>query len=364
MKKLLYSALFIGTVAIGFAGCSKSPANNNNTTDQTTLESQVLTDFSNDLVNPNYQDIQAKASIMNDAVQAFVANSTAQNLAATQLAWKNTRAAWESCEGFLFGPVEDDSYDPDMDDWPVDKVRLDSLLASPNALTVNDITPLETTLKGFHAIEYIIFGVGSTRKAADITARDKQYLTSLAQSLFNTTTALRNSWDPSQGNYTAQVINAGKGSSTFNSRQAVFLALVGSMADICNEVANEKMQTPFAAKDSTLSESSFSHNSIADFTHNITGIKNAYLSSYSGANGNHSLSELVASKNASLNNTLLSQMNAAIASFNAFGSLNVSFEKAIYTQRSTITKVQATINTLKASLDGGLHDFVVTNIKD
>src|SRR6185503_12139159 len=115
---------------------------------------------------------------------------------------------------------------------------------------------------------------------------------------------------------------------------------VGSMADICNEVANEKMETPFAAKDSTLSESSFSHNSIADFTHNIAGIKNAYLSSYIGVGGNHSLSELVASKNTSLNNTLLSQMDAAVASFNAFASLNISFEKAIYTQRSTITKVQ------------------------
>jgi uncharacterized iron-regulated protein len=302
---------------------------------------------------------------MNDAVNAFVANSTDQNLTATQLAWKNTRAAWESCEGFLFGPVEDDNYDPDMDSWPVNKIDLDSLLKSPNLLAVSDIDALpQPTLKGFHAIEYIIFGVGSTRKAADITARQKTYLVSLTQSLYNTTTNLRNSWDPTQGNYTAQVINAGKGSSAFTSRQAVFLALVGSMADICNEVANEKMQTPFAAKDSTLSESSFSHNSIADFTHNIAGIKNAYLSSYTGANGNHSLSELVASKNTSLNNTLLSQMNAAIVSFSAFSSLNVSFEQAIYTQRSTITKVQATINTLKASLEGDLNNFVVTNIKD
>jgi putative iron-regulated protein len=363
MKKLTYSVLFIAAVAIAIAGCSKSK-NNITTTDQTTLEGQVLTDFSNDLVNPNYQDIQLKASIMNDAVTTFVASSTDQNLAAVQLSWRNTRAAWESCEGFLFGPVEDDSYDPDMDDWPVDKTRLDSLLASSNALTVGDITPLETTLKGFHAIEYIIFGVGSTRKAADINPRDKEYLVSLTQSLYNTTTALRNSWDPAAGNYTAQVINAGKGSATYNSRQAVFIALVGSMADICNEVANEKMQTPFVAKDSTLSESSFSHNSINDFTHNIAGIKNAYLSSYTTSTGNHSLSELVAAKNASLNNTLLSQMDAAVASFSAFASLNVTFEKAIYTQRSTVQQVQKTINTLETTLHDQLLPFVTTNIKD
>lgn len=362
MKKFFYSVLSIAVIATVIAGCSKSN-NNLNTTSQTTLEGQVLTDFSNQLVNPDYQDIQAKASIMNDAVNAFVTASTDQNLAATQLAWRNTRAAWESCEGFLFGPVEDNSYDPDMDDWPVNKTDLDSLLASNNPLNVSDITPLQTTLKGFHAIEYIIFGVGSTRKAADITPREKTYLVSLAQSLYNTTTDLRNSWDPAAGNFTAQVINAGKGSATYSSRQAVFLALVGSMSDICDEVANNKMQHPFEIPDSTLSESQFSHNSTNDFTNNIKGVLNAYQSKYNNTGG-HSISELVASKNTSLNNTLLSQMNAAIASFSALTSQNITFEKAIYTQRSTIKQIQATINTLKNSIDDNLQPFIVANVKD
>jgi putative iron-regulated protein len=361
MKNTFLAIVALSAIAIGLNSCSKASTNN---TTSTTTESQVLTDFADNLVNPNYQDIQAKASIMNDAVTNLVANTTDANLTTTRTAWKNTRAAWESCEGFLFGPVEDNNYDPDMDDWPVDKNRLDSLLASSNPLAVSNITPLETTLKGFHAIEYIIFGVGSTRKAADITPREKVYLTSLAASLLSTTEALSSSWAPTAGNYTAQVINAGSGSTVFSSKQAVFLALVGSMSDICNEVANEKMQTPFAAKDSTLSESSFSHNSIADFTHNITGIRNAYLNSYNGSTSTATLSQLVAAKNASLNNTLLSQMNAAIASFNTLTAQNVSFEQAIYSQRSTIQGIQTTINTLKATLEGDLTTFVKTNIKD
>jgi len=359
MKKSILPILIIVAIIFVVAGCSKAPVNNN-TVAQSTLEGEVLTDFSNDLVIPNYADINAKAGIMNDAIQALVANTTDANLATARTAWKNTRTAWESAEGFLFGPVEDFNYDPDMDDWPVNKVDLDNLLASSNPLTLADIDTLPTTLKGFHAIEYVIFGVGGTQKAANITAREKVYLTSLAQSLYNTTTDLVNSWAPSGGNYIAQVINAGKGSTTFTSRQSVYLTLVGSMSDICNEVANEKMQTPFAAQDSTLDESSFSHNSVTDFTNNITGILNAYQSKYNNAGG-HSLSELVASKNASLNNTLLSQMQAAIASFK---TITVSYEQAIYTQKNQIKSVQATINTLKASLDGDLNDFVKTNIKD
>jgi predicted lipoprotein len=359
MKTSLLTAACLFALCI--AGCKKDNSGNGTQNTGNTEEQSVLTDFAGVLVNPNYQDIQANALLMNNAIIAFNANSTDDNLAAIRTAWKSTRAAWESCEGFLFGPVEDFDYDPTMDDWPVNKADLDALIASNNPLQLSDIDALGTTLKGFHAIEYIIFGVGSTQKAANITDRDKQYLASLGQSLYNTTTQLRNSWDPTQANnFTLQVVNAGNGSTRYTTRQDVFLALVGSMADICNEVANEKMQTPLAAQDSTLDESSFSHNSVNDFKNNITGVLNAYKCQYAGASG-HSLSELVASKNASLDLKIQSQINTAIASFN---SITLTYEKAIYTQQNQIKTVQAAINTLQATLEGDLETFIQTNIKD
>jgi len=361
MKKTTITLFCITAFALIIFSCSKkspAPVTNN---DSSTLEGQILTDFSNNLANPNYQDIQAKAGVMLSAVNTLIATTNTANLLATRTAWKNTRAAWESCEGFLFGPVEDFNYDPDMDDWPVNRVDLDSLLASSNPLTIDDITPLATTLKGFHAIEYIIFGVGSSRKAADITAREKTYLASLAQNIYNTTTQLRNSWDPTQANnFTVQVTTAGTGSTRFTTRKAFFLALTGSMSDICNEVADEKMQTPLAAQDSTLDESSFSHNSTIDFTNNITGVLHAYLSSYNGTSG-HSLSELVAAKNASLDNTIQSQINTAIASFKG---ITQPYEQAIYTQQNQIRTTQAAIRALKTTIDEDLTTFIQANIKD
>jgi putative iron-regulated protein len=358
MKRTIITTLCVVALA---AGSCKKDNNNNNQNTSATLEQNVLTDFAGVLVNPNYQDIQAKAAIMNNAIIAFNASSTDANLAAIQVAWKNTRGAWESCEGFLFGPVEDFSYDPTMDDWPVNKADLDALIASNNPLQLSDIDALGTTLKGFHAIEYVIFGVGSTQKAANVTAREKLYLGSLGQSLYNTTTQLRNSWDPAQpNNFTVQVTTAGKGSTRYATRLDVFKALVGSMSDICNEVANEKMQTPLAAHDSTLDESQFSHNSVLDFKNNITGVLNAYKCQYAGKSGN-SLSELVASKNASLDNTIQGQINTAIASFNG---ITTTYEKAIYTQQNQIKTVQTAINTLKATIDGDLTTFIEANVKD
>ncbi|HVW97394.1 MAG TPA: imelysin family protein [Mucilaginibacter sp.] len=353
-------ALF-GTLAIMAAGCSKSHNPDPDTT-SATLEAQVLTDFPANLANPNYLDIETKAGIMKDAAGIFISSSTDANLKAVQDAWKNTRAAWESCEGYLFGPVEDFNYDPTMDDWPVNKVDLDALLASSNQLSVSDIEDLGTTLKGFHAIEYVIFGVGGTKKAAQVTEREKTYLASLTESLYNTTRELRASWDPSvSGNFTHQVTTAGNGSARFATRQDFFKALVGAMADICNEVADEKMQTPLAAQDSTLDESSFSHNSVTDFTNNIKGVLNAYNSSYNGTSG-HSLSELVKAKNISLDAKIQSQITAAISSFSLLNG--ITYEKAIYDNKDKINQIQTAIRTLKETLEGDLDAFVETNIKD
>jgi putative iron-regulated protein len=348
MKKASIFSLFIALLII--ASCSKPAAS----TTGTATEQQVLTAFADTLVNPNYQDIQAKANILNQSIITLSTGQTDANLAASQTAWRNVRTSWESTEGFLFGPVEDNNYDPATDTWPVDRVELDSLLASS---------------KGYHAIEYVIFGVGSTRTAAQITPRMMTYLVSMGQSLYNTTTALRNSWDPAQVNFSAQVINAGNGSTYFTTRKAAFEAIVASMADICDEVGTSKMQTPLGANppltsDSTQDESSFSHNSTADFTHNITGIKNAYFCTYNNGPTGHSLHQLVAANNLALDNQITSAINSAIGALN---NINSNYEIAIYTNVQQMQAAQAQIAALKVLIDGptnSLNAWVIQYVHD
>jgi putative iron-regulated protein len=321
---------------------------------------EVLKDFANVIANPNYTDINNRAAALNEAVQALNGVTTDENLAAARDAWRDTRASWEQCEAFLFGPAEDFNYDPTMDDWPVNKVDLDSLLNSSNALTLNDIDALPTSLKGFHPIEYMLFGVGGSKTAVDFTDREKLYLASLTQSLYNTTLALKNSWDVTlSGNFTNELITAGNGSQRYASRQDALIAIVTAMAGICEEVANGKMEEPLAAQDSTLEESQFSHNSTTDFKNNITGVLNGYLGKYT--TDGHGLNELVAGKNLSLDNTLENQINAAISSFDA---IDLNYGHAIYTQQVQIHNAQEAINALKQTLENDLITFIKTNVKD
>ena len=345
---------FLTASFLFIAGCTKNPTAPAPTTGD--LESEVLTDFANVVVNPNYEDLQTKATILSQSILTLDSNTTDANLVSAQTSWRATRVAWETAEGYLFGPVEDFNYDPSIDTWPLNKTELDSLLASNNPLSVSDIDALPYSLKGFHAIEYILFGIGS---ASQIAPREKQYLASLSQSLYNTTSALRNSWDPASGDFTDQLISAGNGSRRFATRKDAFLAIVAAMSDICNEVADEKMQDPLIARDSTLDESAFSHNSTADFKCNITGVADAYFGKYTS--DGHGLNEIVASSDISLDNKIQSELNAAIQSF---ANINSSYEQAIYTQRVQINNTQNAINDLKNTLDDDLTNFIQANIKD
>ena len=353
----IYIALTLLVSAFFISGCNKK------TKEPPVIikvsEQDVLTDFAHVLVNPNYQDIQNKAQALFGAIQQLHSTPNDANLLQAQDAWRAVRVPWEQCEAFLFGPVEDFNYDPATDTWPVSTVELDSLLASSNPLTLNDINALPYSLKGYHPIEYILFGVGGSKTAAQLTPRQLQYILSLSESLYNSTTDLRNSWDVSQpGNFTEQLITAGNGSTHFSTRKDAFIAIVTAMASICNEVANGKMQDPLSAHDSTLVESQYAHNATEDFTNNIRGIRNAYFCQYHITGT--SLHQLVASYDLSLDQSISSHIDAALA---ALAPINSNFGEAIFTQVGSIQQAQNAISTLEGSLNL-LNNFIQTHIND
>lgn len=327
--------------------------------DFTTLEAQVITDFANNTAVPLYADLKTKATTFNNAIVQLNTDATETNLVAARQAWVNMRSSWEQCEGFLFGPVEDDNYDPNMDTWPVDHVQLDSLLSSSNSLELPDIQNLTTlSLRGFHPVEYMIWGVNGNATASSLTARQKKYMVSLSADIANNTANLYGSWT-SGVEFRNEILNAGKGSTRFTTRKDLFLAMVSGMSDICGEVGEGKMSEPFTAHDSLLSESPFSHNSLTDFKNNIVGAQQVYLCNYNTQG--KGLSDMVKAKNASLDAKIRQQFTAAINSFN---NITTTFEQAIYTQQVQVQNTISAIASLQTTLDEELSLFIQQHVKD
>jgi predicted lipoprotein len=356
MKKILLIATTIG--ALGITACKKSESTTAISFDE--LKTLALKDFTNNVAMTGYFDLDNAATNLNIAIQNLNTNGTETNLTAAKAAWINMRSIWEQCEGFLFGPVEDNDYDPQMDTWPTDYVQMDSLLNSANALAISDIQKLTLSLRGYHPIEYIIFGNHGNRTAASITARQKQYMVSLSEDLKNTCHQLYLSWITAPTNFSNQVINAGTVNSLYSKKQEVYLAIVEGLIAICEEVGEGKMKEPFDAQDPSIVESPYSGNSISDFRNNIIGLQNVYLARYASNDG-RGISDLVASKNISLDNKIQSQIAAAI---NSFSNITSFYEYAIVNQRLQCLQTMTALNTLKETLENELKPFVIQYITD
>lgn len=354
MKKITIAlaALF------AFNACNKSESVNN-TTDFNTLKTTVLSDFTTHVAVASYKDLNDGAINLYNSLQTLNTNPTETNLLAARQAWKDMRSVWEQCEGFLFGPVEDNSYDPNMDTWPTDYVQMDSLLASSQSLALTDIQNITLSLRGFHPIEYIIFGDHGSRTAASLTARQKTYMISLAEDLKNNCQALYTSWTENPVNFANEVKTAGAGSQKYAAKKEVYFAMAEGLIGICEEVGEGKMKEPFDSMDPSIVESPYSGNSLLDFKNNIIGLQNVYLGKYK--TDGVGLNDLVAAKNKALDQKIQTQITAAI---NSFDNITVTYEEAIISQRVQAQQVMQTLGTLKTTLDNELKPFILQYITD
>lgn len=356
MKKII---LLAGLLTVSLYACKKgdssAPAE-----DFATTKQKALTDFVDVVAVPQYNDLAAKAAKLNTAITTLNTNATDQNLAAAKTAWLELRTVWEQCEGFIFGPVDEDEYDPQMDTWPTDFAQMDSLVNTSFAFTQANMEGVTRSLRGFHPLEYILFGDHGNRTAAGINARQREYMVVLAADVLKNCTALADSWAISGGNYGTLVKTAGYGSAKYASRREMFQTIADGLAVICEEVGTGKMEEPFISQDPKTVESPYSGNSIPDFKNNIIGLENVYLCRYKSTTG-RSLSSVVAANNQALDNKIRTQITAAI---NSFDNITLPFEQAIFTQHTQILNAQAALAALQTTLEGDLKKYIQQYIKD
>ncbi|MDZ4758643.1 MAG: imelysin family protein [Bacteroidota bacterium] len=355
MKKYLYIitlyAIFISV------SCNKKPVVTE--PDVNKVTSSILNDFPTHIAEPILLDLSNKANDLKNAIQTFVITSTDANLLAAQQSWYGTRQIWEQSESFLFGPVADKGLDPSIDDWPISYTEIDSVLKSSNVFSATYIQGLNTTLKGFHPIEYMLFGFGGNRKANELTSREKDYLLALAENLKLVTTQMYTEWQAQGSNFSLQVKSAGTVNSKYKTRKEALLEIANAMIGIIGEVGEAKIGEPYTAMDSMLEESPFSGNSWKDFAMNIKGAKNVYLCNYSGnGSGLHALTELY---NKSLDLKITQKMDAAYSNLNAYST---KFGKAIYNERPAVESTVQLLADLKNILENELIPLIQTYVKN
>lgn len=351
----MYKKLYITYLLLPLIGIAASCSKNDSKSSDFDFGS-ILDNISGQVITADYSDLNTLAGNLNIAVQDLQANPSGATLDAARQAWRDCRMPWEQSEGFLFGPVETRSIDPAIDSWPVNTVDLDAVMASSAELTVSYVDGMQGNLKGFHTIEYLLWGSTGNKSVTDFTAREYEYLLAVTGSLQEEAVLLFSSWDPAGENFGANLSDAGKSNSIYPSQRAAMQELVNGMIGIADEVANGKINDPFSQQNTDLEESHFSNNSKADFANNITSIQNLYTGAYGGHTGD-GMSKYIASLNPDLDAQMRSAIQGAIDAINAIPG---NFSDAITDAPEAVSNAQMKVHDVLDLLQGSVKPLIDT----
>ena len=343
MTRFFLSFILVSTL---FA-CGKK---NTNTIENTTLKTDILHHVAYKVCAASYTEMYHKALSLEQSINTLQTTPTQNNLLACRDAWKQVRETWETTESWLFGPISANNIDPRIDTWPVDFVAIDSVLASPVIFTDSYMQSLDDALKGFHPIEYFMWGANGNKLASDFTPRQFEYLQALSKNLRILCEEVNSTW---VNGYADELAKAGNGSTTYSNINSAYIEIVDAMSGICDEVANGKINDPFLAQDPLLEESPFSKNSIVDFTKNIDGVMVIYQG-YFNTDG-LGVEDLVRQYNTSLDLSIKQAHGEAI---NALQAVTLPFGEAIISQPVLVQNAIHKINALHVVLDTKLKPFL------
>ena len=354
MKRRIISLGLVALAPFAFVNCSSN--DDSVTVDQNaSLYTEVLTELSLDVITDTYEELNAKATVLKSAVNALtIGDETA--LSAVKEAWKATRSPWEQSEGFLYGPVDTGGIDPAMDTWPVDVNAMNAILNGTAAITPATLQQNQEA-RGFHLIEYLVWGINGNKAASALTAREIEYLKAAAQDLQNNTQILYDGWKVSGGNFSRHFILAGTtGNGGYASQKDALEEIIDGMITIADEVSTGKIQTPLDEGVSQ-EESRFSNNSKKDFADNMRSVKNIYLGDFNGNEGK-GLTDIVSATNSTLDAIIKTKINDAIA---AIENIPGTFTQAVTNNTPAVIAARDKVTELQTILQAQLKPFVANN---
>ena len=360
VKKSLVAATLSAIILSACGGSSsealiKAPVINNSFTFSAT---EMITNLTNEVIVAGYLSLSTKANDYHLATLTLFNSPTAESLAAAQQAWRDVRTPWEQGEAHIFGPVDALSIDPHLDTWPLNTSDLQALLASQSGFTAEQVKLFNDDVQGFHTMEFLLFGDGLTdneKTIDEMTPLEREYLVATAEVFNEYAQSLADAWtvsyDPSDSNspaYKELLLTANN--NLYASELGVIEELIQGMIGIIDEVGNGKIAEPFGTSlsttDTSLVESQYSWNSLADFADNIQGVQNIFRGEFINGANKQGIIDFIAAADSELASRMNSQINDALTAIKAIkGEHNLPFRQAINDADARL-RIQSAIESL------------------
>lgn len=324
---------------------------------QAPAEADVLATYA-DIALAGYEDSLATAKLLDAAVDALIANPSAETLQAAKDAWKAARIPYQQTEAFRFGNPIVDEWEGRVNAWPLDEGLIDYVDASygsesdSNALYVanvianpkividgveldaTEITPalLQDNLQeaagvesnvatGYHAIEFLLWGQDLNGTGPGAGAREftdystAEHADRRAAYLKAASSLLISDLEEMVGNWTDD------GAARAALPELGISAILTGMGSLSfGEVAGERMKLGLLLHDPEEEHDCFSDNTHMSHLNDAIGVQNVYLGKYVRVDGSvvegPSLSQVIAAKDAALDSEIKGLLDDTIAKMN------------------------------------------------
>jgi putative iron-regulated protein len=325
-------------------------------------KAEVLDNYAN-IAQANFGDALTLARVLDSAVQALVADPSAENLQAAKAAWLAARVPYQQTEVYRFGNAIVDDWEGLVNAWPLDEGLIDyvdtsyggatdeneyaalNVIAntsvvvggqSVDASTINaeligdtlfEADEIESNVsRGYHAIEFLLWGQdlngtdhgAGNRAWTDYAAgtdctngncdRRGDYLVAASALLVTDLEWMVGQWGGAGAARMALTEDEDAGISTI-------LTGMGSLS--YGEVAGERMRLGLMLNDPEEEHDCFSDNTHNSHYYDGLGVQNIYLGSYTGIDGvvveGASMADLVAMSDAEVAAALTADIAATMA---------------------------------------------------
>ena len=208
IKKVVLFSLISVSLLIG---CSDDSDTTSSQTSTTVWEqkSQMLTNWVDNFIIPNYNNLSEKLSEIETLSTAFTSNPNQQSLELVRSAWIEAYKSWQYVEMFNVGPAEQSFYNLKMNIYPTTTEKIEALIASGEYASL-DNSPYNSA-QGFPALDYLLYGVASDDSSIialySSSPNYGSYLTEIINRMISNTNYVITEWDSYRERFISSVEN-------------------------------------------------------------------------------------------------------------------------------------------------------------